>query len=164
MNRKSTQPIPEPIVQLQRQLDRFRGTQTRRTKLPESLWRTTVELARQHGVYSVAHPLRLDYMGLKRRLGGVPPLRRKTTKPAQFCSQRSCRLLQDSSCIFRSTTYCACSFIRLSRILIAPDPGSWRLKVNRAPTSAPWHPTHRALQRSHDRDVYPRSKPVVVSR
>ena len=81
MNRKSTLPIPEAIVQLQRQLDQFRSTQPRRTKLPESLWQTAVELARQHGVYSVAHPLRLDYMGLKQRLGGVP-IRRKATKPA----------------------------------------------------------------------------------
>ena len=82
MNRKSTPPIPEPIVQLQRQLDQFRSAQPPRTKLPESLWRAAVELARQHGVYSVAHPLRLDYMRLKTRLGGVPSLRRKATKPA----------------------------------------------------------------------------------
>ena len=81
MNRKSTLPIPEAIVQLQRQLDQFRSTQPRRTKLPESLWQAAVELARQHGVYSVAHPLRLDYMGLKKRLGGAPS-RRKATKPA----------------------------------------------------------------------------------
>ena len=82
MNRKSTAPIPEAITQLQRQLDQFRSTQPRRTKLPESLWQAAVELARQHGVYSVAHPLRLDYTGLKRRLGGVPVVRRKATKPA----------------------------------------------------------------------------------
>jgi hypothetical protein len=82
VNRKSTPPIPEAIVQLQRQLDQFRSTQPRRTKLPESLWQAAVELARQHGVYSVAHPLRLDYMGLKKRLGGVPNPRRKATKPA----------------------------------------------------------------------------------
>ena len=82
MNRKSTPPIPEAIVQLQRQLDQFRSTQPRRTKLPESLWQAAVELARQHGIYSVAHPLRLDYMGLKKRLGGIPILRRKATKPA----------------------------------------------------------------------------------
>ena len=72
---------PEPIAQLQRQLDQFRSTQPRRTKLPESLWQAAVELARQHGVYSVAHPLRLDYTGLKKRIGGVPR-RRKATKPA----------------------------------------------------------------------------------
>jgi len=81
VNRKSTLPIPEPIAQLQRQLDQFRSTQPRRTKLPDSLWQAAVELARQHGVYPVAHPLRLDYMGLKKRLGGVPRLGRKATKP-----------------------------------------------------------------------------------
>ena len=82
MNRKSTLAIPEAILQLQRQLDQFRSTKPRRMKLPESLWQAAVELARQHGVYSVAHPLRLDYMGLKKRLGGVPIVRCKATKPA----------------------------------------------------------------------------------
>jgi hypothetical protein len=33
-------------------------------------------------VYSVAHPLRLDYVGLQKRLGGVARLRRKASKPA----------------------------------------------------------------------------------
>jgi hypothetical protein len=82
VNRKSIPAIPEAILQLQRQLDQFRSTQPRRTKLPESLWQAAVELARQYGVYPVAHPLRLDYMGLKKRLGGVPIIRRKATKPA----------------------------------------------------------------------------------
>jgi hypothetical protein len=82
MNRKSKSLIPEPIVQLQRQLDQFRSTQQRRTKLPESLWQAAVELARQHGVYSVAHPLRLDYMGLKKRLGEPSSQRRKAPRPA----------------------------------------------------------------------------------
>ena len=81
MNRKSTASIPEAIAQLQRQFDQFRSTQPRRTKLPEPLWQAAVELARLHGIYPVAHPLRLDYMGLKKRLGGIPTLRRKATKP-----------------------------------------------------------------------------------
>jgi hypothetical protein len=81
MKREST-PIPEPIAQLQRQLEQFRSTQPERTKLPESLWQAAVELARQYGVYPVAHPLRLDYTRLKKRLGGSPTLRRKATKPA----------------------------------------------------------------------------------
>jgi len=74
--------IPEPIAQLQRQLDQFRSTQPRGRKLPESVWQVAVELAREHGVYSVAHPLRLNYMGLKKRLGGVSHRRRKARKPA----------------------------------------------------------------------------------
>ena len=81
MKREST-PIPEPIAQLQRQLEQFRRAQPTRTKLPESLWQAAVELARQHGVYPVAHPLRLGYTRLKKRLGGSPTFRRKATKPA----------------------------------------------------------------------------------
>ena len=81
MKREST-PIPEPIAQLQRQLEQFRSAQPGRTKLPESLWQAAVELARQHGVYPVAHPLRLDYTRLKKRLCGSPAFRRKATKPA----------------------------------------------------------------------------------
>jgi hypothetical protein len=79
MNRKST-PLPEPIAQLQRQLDQFRSTQSTRTKLPESLWQAAVGLARQHGVYAVAHPLRLDYVRLKKRLGGSVSPRRRSAK------------------------------------------------------------------------------------
>ena len=82
MNSKSTTPIPGAIEQLQRQLDEFRSTQPHRTKLPETLWQAAVELARQHGVYAVAHPLRLDYTGLKKRLDGVPGSLKKAAKPA----------------------------------------------------------------------------------
>jgi hypothetical protein len=78
----STAVIPEPIAQLQRQLDQIRSTQPRARKLPESVWQSAVELAQEHGVYAVAHPLRLDYMGLKKRLGGVSRPRGKTRKPA----------------------------------------------------------------------------------
>jgi hypothetical protein len=63
-------------------LEQFRSGQPRRTKLPESLWQAAVELARQYGVYAVAHPLRLDYMGLKKRLGEAPGLQHKATQPA----------------------------------------------------------------------------------
>jgi hypothetical protein len=82
MSGKAKLPIPEPIAQLQRQLEQFRSTRQRRTKLPESLWQAAVELARQHGVYSVAQPLRLDYMGLKKRLGEPSNHRRKAPRPA----------------------------------------------------------------------------------
>jgi len=71
LNDKSASSIPEPIAQLQRQLDEFRSARPHRTRLPEVLWQSAVELAKQHGVYSVAHPLRLDYTQLKKRLEGV---------------------------------------------------------------------------------------------
>ena len=82
MNNKSASPIPEAIVQLQRQLDQFRSIQPHRTRLPEALWQAAVELARVHGLHPVAQPLRLDYMGLKKRLGEVSVVRRKAAVPA----------------------------------------------------------------------------------
>jgi hypothetical protein len=59
----STALIAEPIAQLQHQLEESRSTQPRPKKLPESLWQAAVELARDHGVYAVAHPLRLTIWG-----------------------------------------------------------------------------------------------------
>ena len=82
MNDKSASRIPEPIVQLQRRFDEFRSSRPHRTKLPETLWQAAVELAREHGLHPVAHPLRLDYMGLKKRLEGVPGPQKKVAAPA----------------------------------------------------------------------------------
>jgi hypothetical protein len=69
-------------MQLQRQLEEFRSSHPHRTRLPEALWQAAVELARQHGLYPIAHPLRLDYMQLKKRLGGVVKAPRKAAAPA----------------------------------------------------------------------------------
>ena len=71
MRHKTGPPLPEPIAQLQRQFEQFRSSHAHRTRLPESLWQAAVELARQHGLNLVAHPLRLDYTQLKKRLGEV---------------------------------------------------------------------------------------------
>ena len=82
MNKKIASPIPEPIVQLQRRLDELRSTRPHRTKLPEAVWQAAVELAREHGVYSVAHPLGLDYTQLKKRLEGAAGSPREPAAPA----------------------------------------------------------------------------------
>ena len=44
------------------------------------MWQAAVELARQYGVYAVAHPLRLDYVRLKRRLEAVSKVEGKKRK------------------------------------------------------------------------------------
>jgi hypothetical protein len=46
------------------------------------VWQTAVELAREHGLYSVAHPLGLDYTQLKKRLGGALDAPRQAAAPA----------------------------------------------------------------------------------
>ena len=81
MNRKGTGSIAEPIAQLQRELEEYRRMRPRRAKLPVSIWDAAAELAREHGVYAVAQPLRLDYMGLKKRLGEGTPRRPGKSKP-----------------------------------------------------------------------------------
>src|SRR5688500_15388499 len=81
MNRNST-PLPEAITQLQRQLEQHRSSQPPRSRLPVPLWGAAVELARRYGVYRVAHALRLDYMGLKKRLNSVASGRQSASKTA----------------------------------------------------------------------------------
>ncbi|HXO32482.1 MAG TPA: DNA repair protein RecO [Candidatus Acidoferrales bacterium] len=78
----STAVISEPIAQLQLQLDQIRNPATA-TRLPDSVWQAAVEPAREHGVYSVAHHLRLDYTGLKKRRFPSP------TKSAQAGIRRT---------------------------------------------------------------------------
>ncbi len=56
---------------MQWQSDEFRSSRPHRTRLPETLWQSAVELAMQYGLHPVAHPLRLDYTQLKKRLEGV---------------------------------------------------------------------------------------------
>ena len=81
MNREERKPVAEPIVQVQRELEEYRRMQPRRAKLPESIWEAAAALAREHGVYAVAQALRLDYMGLKKRLGEVARRRPNKSKP-----------------------------------------------------------------------------------
>ena len=70
MNEKPRSPLPKAIEQLQEQLNQFRLTHARQTKLPEPLWEAAAALARHHGI-DLAHPLRLDHVGLKKRLVGA---------------------------------------------------------------------------------------------
>jgi hypothetical protein len=79
---KQTTPVPESITKLQAQLEQFRSTHPLRTKLPQLVWQSAVELARCHGIYVVAHSLRLDYSTLKKHVSGSPGFsatRRKRT-------------------------------------------------------------------------------------
>ena len=109
MNRRQTGPIPEAIAQLQRQFDQFRSTQPRRTKLPEPLWQAAVDLAREHGIYAVAHPLRLDYVGLKKRLSGVSHSRargRRRSFPLDVHSMSARAFQIDCALVLRDGLWC----------------------------------------------------------
>jgi hypothetical protein len=78
---RNSRPIPEALVPLQQQFEQFRATNPPRSKLPQAFWASAAELAKQHGLYTVAHALRLDYMGLKKRVGGSTRRQRKQAQP-----------------------------------------------------------------------------------
>ena len=80
MTRKTTPTFPAEIQKLQSQFTHWRSAQTTRCRLPESLWRSAVALAEQHGLNRTASALRLNYYDLKRRM--APPSKTSTTSAA----------------------------------------------------------------------------------
>jgi len=84
MNRKERKPVAAPIVELQRELEEYRRSRPRRAKLPESIWEAAVALAHEHGLYAVTQALRLDYMGLKKRVRSYVASRRPANSKPVF--------------------------------------------------------------------------------
>lgn len=86
-------------MQLHRKLEEYRRLQPRRAKLPEPIWDAAAELAREHGVYAVAQALRLDYMGLKRRLGGEVASQRPDKSKTVFVELIAPPLAKSEECL-----------------------------------------------------------------
>jgi hypothetical protein len=61
--------IPEDLERLRQRFEEFRNMQPTRARLPESLWAAAAEVAKRHGVNPTARALRLDYAGLRKRVG-----------------------------------------------------------------------------------------------
>ena len=76
-------PVPASISELQAQLEQFRSTHRKRARLPVSLWRSSAKLTRQHGIYVVAHSLRLDYCTLKKHVNGSSATSKPRSKKAR---------------------------------------------------------------------------------
>ena len=64
-------PITEDFLDLRQRLAEWRTNHPRRTPLPEQFWTEAAELARKHGVYRTARSLPVDYVNLRKRLGGA---------------------------------------------------------------------------------------------
>jgi len=60
------------LAQLERQLDRWRGRQSGRVRLPGPLWEAAAQLARERSVSEVARRLRIDFYKLQRRVRDSP--------------------------------------------------------------------------------------------
>ena len=68
MNERPTVTVPAEIEEAQLQFENWRCERKRGQRIPENLWGTAVELAKQHGVWPTARALHLDYNRLKRRV------------------------------------------------------------------------------------------------
>jgi len=60
--------IPVPLESVRQRFERWRQARTVRTRIPEPLWATAVEMAKEYGVNLTAKTLRVDYYRLKKRV------------------------------------------------------------------------------------------------
>lgn len=63
------------FARVQHRFDLWRKTRKRCSPIPETLWSSAVELAREHGLHRTAQTLRLNYYSLKKRfplISGAP--------------------------------------------------------------------------------------------
>ena len=69
MKERPTIAVPTAIQEAQLQFEDWRRGRKRGERIPEKLWATAVELAREDGVWPTARALHLDHSRLKRRGG-----------------------------------------------------------------------------------------------
>jgi len=66
--RRQSREVPEALRLARRELDRWRGRQSGRKRLPREFWAKAVDLARVHGVNRTARTLGLEYVSLRQHL------------------------------------------------------------------------------------------------
>lgn len=65
--------IPHNMRRLYRRFERWRSAHTGRLPIPERLWTAAAELAREHGVFTTAKALHLEYGKLKQLADAAVP-------------------------------------------------------------------------------------------
>ena len=76
--------IPVGMRRVCRRFDRWRKGHTARLPIPEKLWASAAQIAREHGVFRTAKILHLEYGKLKRMAEGITPSARLAPPPAAF--------------------------------------------------------------------------------
>ena len=71
METKPTAEIPEEMEQVRQELENWRSSQPRRSRIPKPLWASAVKLAKQYGLWRTAQTLGLDYQRLKVQTGSA---------------------------------------------------------------------------------------------
>ncbi len=71
MARRKRKALPRRIVELKKQIETWRQTREKRTRMPEELWVEAVEAARKHGTWKVSNAVGCSYESLKARVERV---------------------------------------------------------------------------------------------
>ncbi len=80
---RKTADVPEGMRRVYGRFARWRKLHTGRMPIPDSLWASAAELAREHGVFRTAKVLRLEYGKLKRLAGASKKVARKGARGAE---------------------------------------------------------------------------------
>lgn len=65
--------VPAGMRRVCRRFERWRKGRKARLPIPERLWASAAQVAREHGVFRTAKVLRLEYSKLKRMVEASPP-------------------------------------------------------------------------------------------
>ena len=71
MSIRKTRDLPPRLVALRRRFEHWRGTHQARSRIPELLWGSAVNMAGTYGLNRTAKTLGLDYYSLKRRVSRI---------------------------------------------------------------------------------------------
>jgi hypothetical protein len=81
---KATPAVPIEIRRVYRSFERWRRTRKGRELIPEPLWTSAAELAKEHGVFRTAQVLHLDSCKLKRRVESTVAVTRRPAPGQAF--------------------------------------------------------------------------------
>jgi hypothetical protein len=97
--------ISADLVQAAARFDQWRRSASARGRIPDSLWKLAVDLAREHGLSRTASALKLGYYDLKKRVVDRTPLAQSGAadgfvelKPAALAMPCQCRIEFEKPC------------------------------------------------------------------
>jgi hypothetical protein len=84
MATKAQAEVPVGMKRISRRFERWRSSHHGRLPIPEKLWASAAEAAREYGVFPTAKVLRLEYGKLRRLAEPATPSKRLTPPPTTF--------------------------------------------------------------------------------
>lgn len=73
MTQAESRSLPPDVEAVREQIEEWRRTRSKRTRMPERLWEAAVSLARKHGMWRISQDLRVRFEGLKSRMAPAEP-------------------------------------------------------------------------------------------